>query len=172
MQTQSPLKAMRKEIILAIIVGVIVGLAITFGIYTVRQQIFRNQTPETIQESRLNEDNVAPTPTPTTTLSIQQPEQDFLTSEDTVQVVGRALPNSYIVILASDEEYITTADQDGDFSQEVSLALGGNKLTIHAITSSGEKEIIVRNVVYSTVDLDNQNASPSATPETTEDTEE
>ncbi len=156
-----PEKPMRKEIILAIIVGVIVGLAITFGIYTVRQQVFRNQTPTTIEESRTST-NTTPTPSPNSTLSLQQPEQDLLTDESSVQVVGRALPNSYIVILAETDEYITTADQDGDFSQEVALEFGGNKLTIEAITSTGEKETVIRNVVYSTVDLTAQDSSPSA----------
>lgn len=152
---------MRKEILLAIVVGVIVGLAITFGIYTVRQQFFQNQTPSAIEESRLGGTGI-PTPTPTSTLNIQQPKQDLLTAQDTVQVVGRALPNSYIVILAVDEEYITTADQDGDFSQEVALEAGGNKLTIIATTSNGEQETVIRNVVYSTIDLENQSSTESS----------
>lgn len=152
---------MRKEILLAIVVGIIVGLAITFGIYTVRQQIFRNQTPEAIEESRQGNSGI-PTPTPTSTLNIQQPEQDLLTGQDTVQVVGRALPDSYVVILAVDEEYITTADQDGDFSQEVALTAGGNKITIIAITPNGEQETAIRNVVYSTVNLNNPTSSESA----------
>jgi len=163
---------MRKEILLAIVVGILVGLAITFGIYTIRQQLFRNQTPATIEESR-SAGVATPTPTASSTLTLQKPEQDFLTAEDSVQIVGRALPESYIVILANETEYITSADQDGDFSQEVALEAGGNKLTVVSIASTGEQETITRNVVFSTIDLDapaTTSAVPSESETATENT--
>lgn len=157
---------MRKEILLAIVVGILVGLAITFGIYTVRQQLFRNQTPAAIEESR-SAGVATPMPATTSILTLQKPEQDFLTAENSVQVVGRALPESYIVILTNETEYITSADKDGDFSQEVELEAGGNKITIVSIASTGEQEAISRNVVYSTVDLDAP-ATTSAVPSESE----
>lgn len=159
---------MRKEILLAIIVGVIVGLAITFGIYQLRQTLFQNRTVEEIETSR--QQDARPTPTPMSSVSLQQPEQDLLTDENTVQIVGRALPDSYIVILANETEYITTADQDGDFAQQVDLEAGGNKLTIVAVTPDGEQETVIRNVVYSTVDLSINRATDSADTESNSQT--
>lgn len=157
-------KIMRKEILLAIIIGIIVGLGITFGVYTLRQKLFQNDTASMIEESR--QGSTSPSPTPLTNLLIQQPEQDLLTREDSVQVVGRALPNSYIVILSNDTEYITTADKDGDFAQDVALVAGGNLLTIVATTPEGDQEQTVRNVIYSTIDLNAPTASGSAQIET------
>ena len=155
---------MRKEILIAIIVGVIVGLGITFGLFTVRQRIFPNTTAREINSSR--EQN--PTPTPTATqrnLVIQQPENNLLTDQSSVKVVGRALPNSYITILTPDNEALTVADQDGDFAQDVELDLGGNRVTVVAIAPDGQQEEVVLSVVYSTVDLNADTASAEASVE-------
>lgn len=147
---------MRKEILLAIVVGIGAGLGITYAMYTLRQRLARNNTAETIQESR--QMAATPTPGPMTMLTLQQPDQDTLTDEESIQVIGRSTPGSHIVILAEDTELITTADQDGDFAQTVPLVAGGNRITILAISPDGQQESLVRNVVYSTADL---NASPA-----------
>lgn len=154
---------MRKEILLAIIVGIAAGLGITYGLYTVRERLDSSETAETIEESRLVV--ASPTPSPLSSLTLQQPEQDLLTNEETVQVIGRTIPNSHVIILAQEAELITTADQDGDFAQTVPLEPGGNRLTITTITPDGAQESTVRNVVYSTVDLTQETTSPSATDE-------
>lgn len=139
---------MRKEILLAIIVGVIFGLGATFGIYSLRQTLFRNTTPDAISASKLGVES-SPTPTPNSRLSITNPTQDLFTEEKTVQVVGRALPESLVTILASANEFIATADKDGDFSIEVALTEGGNKLTVVATAPDGSQDTSVLNVVYS-----------------------
>jgi hypothetical protein len=148
---------MRKEIFLAIVVGILAGLGVTYLIYNLRQSMLRSSTPSEIEQSRQQE----PTPTPTSSsLVIKQPVVDFLTDQDSVQVVGMALPNSFIVVLAPSGEYISTADQDGDFAIAVPLMLGGNKLTIVATTPDGQQETAVATAVYSTAEIP-QSATPS-----------
>lgn len=162
---------MRKEIFLAIVVGIIVGLGITFGLFILRQRFLPNQTAREIEDSR--QQVAAPTPTSLTSqLVIQQPNNNLLTKDSTVQVVGKSWPNSYITILAADEEYITVTDDDGDFSQEVELELGGNRLTVIATSQQGEQEELVLSLVYSTVDLSNQNSSDEANQSTGADNEQ
>lgn len=148
---------MRKEILLAIIVGVVFGLAATFGIYSLRQTLFRNTTPQAIEQSKLGVE-ATPSPTSNSRLVITNPTQDLFTEEKTVQVVGRALPESLVTILASNNEFIATADKDGDFSIEVTLTEGGNKLTVVATAPDGSQDTTVLNVVYTTL-------SPTATAE-------
>jgi hypothetical protein len=155
---------MRKEIFLAIIVGIIVGLGITYGVYTLRQRFLPNKTAQEIANSR----GQNPTPTPGTqqkTLTISRPENNLLTDQPEVKIVGRSAANSYITILAPSGEYITVADQDGDFAQDIELELGGNRLTVITILPDGQQEEIVLSVVYSTVDL---NITDEATPEAQE----
>lgn len=162
------IQIMRKEIFIAIIVGVIVGLGITFGLYTVRQQLFNNRTAQEIENSRQQGAQSDDQPNSNMNLLIQQPDQDLFTQEKDVQVVGKALPESYIVILVGTREYITTADVDGDFAQTIEVDAGGNRVTIVATTQDGAQESVIRNIVYSTVDLNNNSATESATAETEE----
>lgn len=139
---------MRKEILLAIVVGVVFGLGVTFAVYTLRQKLFRNTTPDTIEQSKQQTAGTGATPTPQTSLVIKKPVQDLATDQETQQIVGRAQPNSIVVALAADDEFITTADQDGDFALEVALVLGGNKITVVATTPEGSQESTILNVVY------------------------
>ncbi len=152
---------MRKEIFLAIIVGIIVGLGITFGIYTLRQRFLPNKTVQEIANSR----GQNPTPTPGVeqkNLTVSQPENNFLTDQPEVKIVGRTLPNSYITVFTTEDEFITNADQDGDFAQDITLGLGGNRVTIVSVLPDGQQEEIVLSLVYSTADL---SLSPTATAE-------
>lgn len=149
---------MRKEILLAIVVGILAGLGVTYVVYTIRQTMLRSSTPSEIEQRR--QQDSAPTPTPTSTsLSIRQPVPDFLTMEKSVRVVGKALPDSYIVVLAETGEFITTADKDGDFALSVDLQEGGNKLTIIATTPEGVQESAVATTVYITESVDPDLAS-------------
>jgi hypothetical protein len=150
---------MRKEIFLAIVVGILVGLVITFGLYSLRQRLLPNRTAEEIAASR--EQNPTPTPRAAqTTLAIQQPRDNYLSQNEEIKVVGRALPNSHVTILTPTTEYITLADQDGDFAQDVTLTLGGNRVSVIAISPDGNQEEVILSVVYSTVDLSTQSATP------------
>lgn len=158
---------MRKEIFLAIVVGIIVGLAITFGVYTLRQRFLPNKTVQEIANSR----DQNPTPTPGVehkNLTLTQPENNLLTDQPEVKIVGRTLPNSYVTILTQEKEAITVADQDGDFAHDVTLELGGNRVTVISSLPDGQQEEVVLSLVYSTADLD---LNPTATPEAEEGTE-
>lgn len=150
---------MRKEILLAIIVGIVVGLGITFGLYLLRERFQPRQTLQQI--ANLGQMEASPSPDAAGTLTIQQPRNNFYTQDSFVRIVGRATPNSHIVILAEDAEYLTTADQDGDFSQEIELTAGGNRVTVVSTSPEGEQEDVVLSIVFSTVDLTSPNATPS-----------
>ncbi len=154
---------MRKEILLAIIVGVVFGLGVTFAVYTLRQRLFRNTTPDAIEQSRNQGASNNPSPSPNSTLTIQRPLQDIATDQNSLQIVGRAQPSSLVVVLAGTGEFITNADQDGDFALTVTLVQGGNKLSVVATTPEGSQESTILNVVY-VPDLTALEASMEAKP--------
>jgi len=149
---------MRKEILLAIIVGIVVGLGITFGLYLLRERFQPRQTLQ--QLTTLGQTEASPSPEAGGTLTIQQPRNNLYTQDSFVRIVGRATPNSYLAILAEENEYLTTADQDGDFSQEIELSAGGNRVTVISTSPEGHQEEVVLSIVFSTADL----TSPSSTP--------
>ncbi len=153
---------MKKEVLVAVVLGVIVGLIITFGIYTANTALQR----------RTRQINATPSPTPTTgnakqsSIIIYSPENDTMTDKDTIQLSGLTTPNASVVIFLDDKPTVTTADPKGNFSADLSLAGGSNIITIVATDETGKQSLEQRSVVYSTANLDETSASAttSATP--------
>lgn len=150
---------MRKEILLAIFVGLVIGLAITFGVYTVRQHMLRTKTVSEIEASR--QITATASPQPQLTLALNEPTENLITDRSSLSVAGRALPSSYVVILVGTQEFITTADKDGDFAQTVKLQTDGNLITVIATAPEGKQETLSRTIIYNPVPLADLSASLS-----------
>lgn len=139
---------MRKEILFAIIAGVILGVVIAFGVWRANSAIKNSDRIAT-------ENEAASTVTPVFIqqefgISLASPEQsDVLTQSPTV-FSGITKPSSWVVVLAEDNDYIIRSDEQGEFSQEVELAAGANQIKLTAFSDNGEsaKKSVV--VVYST----------------------
>ncbi len=151
---------MKKEIIFAIIIGLVVGLVITFGMYRARQAITGSTTI-----------NTEASPTAPSTQSTQkeaflvsEPLDESLIAQPEVRVSGQAFPEAAIVVLTDEGESVTTADSKGNFSLSVPLQPGANVITIRAMGEKRETLEVIRSVVVSTADL---TASSSATPKAT-----
>ncbi|MEO8581828.1 MAG: hypothetical protein ABI425_04635 [Patescibacteria group bacterium] len=143
---------MKKEAIFAIIMGVIVGLGITFGIYKLKK------SSATSTEDQLKKIDQQATPTPSADanqkLLITSPKDESILTSTTLRVSGSAEPNEMIVVFINDKEYITQADSIGAFAQDVELDAGGNILQFTAIASDGKQTSVTQNVVVSSVSLD------------------
>jgi len=153
---------MKKEVLIAVVLGVVVGLIITFGIYTANTALQR----------RSRQVRVTPSPTPTSenvkqgSIVIYSPENDTLTDKDTIQLSGLTTPNAVVVIFVNDKSTVTSADPKGNFSADLSLTGGSNVITIVATDETGKQSQEQRSVVYSTANLDESSAlaTSSATP--------
>lgn len=135
---------MRKEVLLAIILGVGLGVVVAFGIWRANQAL----TPRDTAQNQ----NVLPMPKPEdfSELVITEPENQAVVSQDSVIVRGAATPGATIAILASGNEYILEADKEGGFEQEVDLAPGPNEIKVISFASDGntaEERLVV---VYTT----------------------
>ncbi|MBU1034063.1 hypothetical protein KKI22_03945 [Patescibacteria group bacterium] len=138
---------MRKEILLAIFVGITLGLMITFGIYQNSENAKTGQNSDTDQlinnpvgsESATIQDPQ---------LMINSPEEDFFTNEEDLIVSGSASPNSFVVVLVNDSESISNTDESGNFSIKVKLDEGGNLIEINSIDEDGKKISKQRTVIY------------------------
>ncbi len=140
---------MRKEILLAIFVGMSLGLMITFGIYQSQQ----NST--TKQNTDSNRAIINPTSTSSATIEnsnaelvINSPEPNLLSQENEIIVSGMSNPDSFIVIFVNDQEYITNADEAGNFSSKVTLEEGGNLLTVTSLDEEGRQVEKQLSVIY------------------------
>ena len=120
---------MKKEIVIAILIGLSLGLFITYGIYQARTGISR----------RSSDPNLTVTPAP---------GEEF---------AGELVLNSPI------DETITTTDDSGNFSVEVSLEDNGNVITVYVIDEDGRTLSAERVVVVSEETF--EEATPTAQPE-------
>jgi hypothetical protein len=117
------------------------GLMITFGVYqgrqqsTIKQNLSSNQAITEVEST----DSATLAEIESVELLINSPEPNFLTNEAELMVAGRSTPNNFIVIFVNDQEYITTADEAGDFSTKVELEEGGNLLLVTSIDEDGKQ---------------------------------
>lgn len=138
---------MRKEILLAVFVGITLGLMITFGIYQNSENAQTGQN--TITDQLINN------PISTKSADIQDPqlvinspEEDLLTDQEEIIVSGSAAPSSFVVVLVNDVESISNTDESGNFSLKVKLEAGGNLIEINSIDEDGKQISKQRTVIY------------------------
>jgi len=138
---------MRKEILLAVFVGITLGLMITFGIYQ------NSENNKTGQNS--NTDQLINNPTSTESANIQDPqlvinspEEELLSTEEDLIVSGSANPNNFVIILVNDVENISNTDASGNFSVKVKLNPGGNLIEINSVDEDGKQISKQRTVIY------------------------
>lgn len=139
---------MRKEILLAVFVGITLGLMITFGIYQNSENAKTGQNNTTDQLINKNSVSTQSATVQDPQLVINSPEEDLFTNEEELIVSGSGIPSSFIVILVNDVENITNADESGNFSLKVKLSAGGNLIEIDSINEDGKQISKQRTVVY------------------------
>ncbi len=148
---------MKKEILLAVVVGLSLGLILVYGFYRAKksdqeladQAATINQTPQ-------------PSESPLSTLVIHSPEDEIIVAEAGLAVTGTTLPQAFVVIIVNDQEYITSADDSGNFSVNVELEAGSNVIAIHSLDEDGQATNQERTVIFSTQPLDGEDESKSA----------
>jgi len=157
---------MKKEVILAILIGLGMGLFITYGVYRVKSSIATPQVTDLEQAT-----DASPTTTATPALiAIHNPEHGKVQSESTITVTGTTTENAYVVLFVNDDDSISTSDDTGNFSFEVDLEDGVNYITVHVVKNDGTTATDERIVIVSDAldTLENPAATESA--ETTTDT--
>jgi len=137
---------MQKETILAVVVGLLFGLGVTFAVYLVRSP--QESQRLDASESQLVEVEPEEEVVVTESLIIDSPSQDLITSDQELLVSGKTVTSSYVVVFIEDVQEIVTAQESGDFSVSLSLKEGPNFLTIIATDQDGNSASVERIVVY------------------------
>lgn len=139
---------MQKEVFLAIFIGFIVGLLITFGLWQANKAI----------KSTLPQNSIDSPVTPTAevfkpTLNILSPAPEFLSKESKINLKGSYAPEAQIAVLMEKGEKIIQADSGGVFETEIELILGENQIEVSGFTKGGEEAKQVIMIVYSTAEI-------------------
>ncbi|MEN8253393.1 MAG: hypothetical protein ABFQ62_03400 [Patescibacteria group bacterium] len=156
---------MKKEILFAILIGLSLGLIITYGAYRARksEQEMATQTTDSIASSPGSETESQGNKF----LTLFSPEDESIQDNDNVKITGNTTADSFVVIFIGNDENITIADDSGNFSVESKLEKGSNVIAVHAINEDGKSSIEERTVIYTTAAIntenndDSQEASPS-----------
>jgi len=139
----------RKEVLIAIIIGFGLGLVITFGIWTANKAL-KEAAPE---ETLAPEVVIEPTPVPAFSLTVISPEDNSISVEETIEVSGSTTSGAIVVILYQEGEKILEADSEGKFSSEITLAGGPNEIKVTAYDQEGNEAEKTLTVVYSTAEI-------------------
>ena len=151
---------MKKEVLFAIIIGFIIGLVITFGIYTAQSAI----QSKTSQSSNKKQDSTTATTDSSHKLTIISPTNEALFTQDSVPITGTTSPGSIVVIVSTSQELFARADGQGNFSVDVELSGGVNNFDIVSYQDDGNKIDQSLTLTYTTAELDKK------TDQTNEDT--
>lgn len=136
---------MRKEVVWAIIAGVILGLVVAFGVYRINSSVTKNKKVTTVEQT--------PEPSPQTPqefkVIIDKPVANDVVIENTVSVSGLTKSLSWVTFSGEDDDYTIQADTSGSFTQDVSLTPGINHIKVTAFDSNGNQSSASILVVYS-----------------------
>ena len=143
---------MRKEVILAIVGGVVLGLLVIGGLWwtnkttTEENPIIPSPTPLITQ---------APTLTPALSLPLEiiNPENESIIEEEEITLEGKTIPGSVVVVIYPEGENIVEADKEGNFETEITLVGGANEIKITAYDKEGNQVEKNLTLVYSTAKI-------------------
>jgi hypothetical protein len=145
---------MKKEVFLAISIGFILGLIITFGIWTANKSL--KQGPGNIAQNISPTPQVTQAPVPTASpankisLNISAPADETLTNATTITLTGKTVPNASVAVLFESGETILTASNTGDFTFDLPLEGGFNRISVKAFDQNGDSSTQNLTVTYTT----------------------
>ena len=140
----------KKEVIIAIIVGLTTGIFFSYLLFffRARPQVFKQKKREGVKVL------ISPSPSPKkekpkeiSHLIIDSPLNESIVSEEKVEVSGKAPKNSLIIIVAETQEKVVK-EKDGHFKSEISLIPGENQINITAIFADGNDENSIMTIIY------------------------
>jgi Flp pilus assembly protein TadG len=135
---------MQKEILIAIVLGLVVGMSITYGLYRARTAETGSGLQELAELTQLGTDD---TNEPAYgQLIIISPIEGEIVADATFTVTGSTFPNGIVVLTAHNQDYFTSADTAGNFSLDLELPMGATILTVTGLSSSGESVSIRRSI--------------------------
>lgn len=149
---------MKKEVFLAISIGFILGLVITFGIWTANKSLRNLPASRPVSASPTPaSDNTTPPPTDNSSaqipLTLTSPENEALVENNTLTVSGTSAPQATIAVLYELGEQLTTADPSGKFQADIRLEGGYNRIIVTAFNDQGQQATQNLIVTYTTAKL-------------------
>lgn len=140
---------MRKEALFAILGGIILGLAVAFGVWRTNDALTKikneqalPQKESEIQQSFSKANGNPSLNNPETKLTIAKPDHLDVYTQEKANIKGLTIPNSIVVISNNKNDYILKSNTEGIFSQEIELEDNTNNILI-GIPNNNIKNITI-----------------------------
>jgi hypothetical protein len=155
---------MKKELLIAIVIGLLLGLVVTFGIYTARRNSSIQESAELLASGS---PGVMPNTSPNSSLVISSPEDGLITSNKELQVSGTTEADAFVFIFFDGEYRIEKADGTGNFSTKITLKEGPMIIQVRTLDEAGNSTEDERAVFIGDPSEFSVKASPSPSPRVT-----
>lgn len=149
---------MRKEVTIAIFLGLGIGLLAVFGIFTARSALTRYEQEKRTDHEVIDTTSVTPSvsdassSTPST-VTVTEPTDGSVTSENHITIAGKATNAEAIVVTSETDQFIIDVQADGKFQQNIELISGENEIRLAAFFPSGDRRDEQITIVYTTADF-------------------
>lgn len=145
---------MKKEVFFAVFLGFVLGLIITFGIWTANKSLKQANiavaNPQPTSVVSPTSVSASPTPASQITISISSPVDESVTSKATASIEGKTAPNAVVAIYYDLGEQFVTANASGNFVASVPLDSGYNFITATAYDDKGNSASQDLTLTYTT----------------------
>ncbi len=131
---------MRKEVSIAIIIGIILGGVILYGIKIANDSTMSLGTPPPSPTSVTPSPTSSNSNTKNTRLSVNSHVSGQVIFEKEIILAGKSISNSPISIIWEDDEVIQKTNESGEFSQKITLISGENNIQVDVVDQ--EKKLI------------------------------
>lgn len=158
---------MKKEVAIAIVIGLLLGLVVTFGIYTARRSSsLVQQSAELLASTRPDSPDATPVQN---SLVISSPEDGLITSDKEIQVSGTTDPNTFVFIFFDDQYQLEKADATGNFSTKIPTKPGSMLIVLRTLDESGnsvedERSLYIGDPSNLSASVASTSASPKPSP--------
>jgi len=143
---------MKKEVLIAVVSGLILGLIITFGIYTTNRSLGQQRLKKIAEE-----ENIVPSAPPSSTinkkLSIISHQNFDLINQSKITLSGIAWPEAVIAVITESNQFLSECDEEGNFTVDFNLIKGFNEITVIATDETGEMQKQNLVITYSTHEI-------------------
>jgi hypothetical protein len=138
---------MSKEKVVLAVIAIILGLFVAGGCFYV-YQITRTVNPS--PNTQLTSVITHPTPILKNEnfLNIQDPKNEQVYNKRIINVLGKTVPGSTIIISSENNDDIVMPSAKGDFTLTATLVDGVNILQITAIFPNGQEQSVTRVITY------------------------
>ena len=127
---------MHKEILIAIVLGSLLGLVVAFGVWKTNSA-FESRQKVTEEGGTQEEEDATTSDVTELKLTLIGPSDKTAVTNSTLVLSGAMRPSSLVLAVGEDEQIIGKSNANGEFELELELVGGLNQISIYAFDNNG-----------------------------------